>query len=384
MFVALNQINPFLLSRGAPRLEYLALSRCNEFASFSPHFYPETMKKKSFFTPDQHTVPVQCCHTLLPNLRHLKLQGVHVHWSMLNLMLTRQNNVSLVSLELDYHSRDVRPSLEEFRQLLSSNPQLETLKIRGSGPIVSDPDDDVTLVHHDCRLVPLPNLKSVALGYHKIVECQTILELLDAPNTSRLHLEDESYRAQPEELDASPILAFLATGEFSDVKQKTPSARVAFPGLTSLSLSSVKTGKCSFNALLNSVKNLRDLTLNSMNLDEILCSLLPSDLNTPDNSILCPCPRLDKVTLTNVHPGCAPQYHSGLAGIDGKRREHGSTLLRCVEVREIVLKYDGEDIDMDFELDEDSEYLSDEDSELLSDEYIDDLESDRSFMIAAL
>ena len=55
----------------------------------------------------------------------------------------------------------------------------------------------------------------------------------------RLHLEDKSYKAEPERQDASPILSFLATGKFSDVKQKTPSARMAFPRLTSLSLSSV-------------------------------------------------------------------------------------------------------------------------------------------------
>jgi len=370
MFVALTQINPFLMSLGAPRLQYLALSRCNEFASFSPYFYPETMKEKSLFTPDEYTVPVQSCNTLLPNLRHLRLQGVHVHWSMLDMILKRQNNVSLVSLELDYHSRDVRPSLKEFCQLLSSNSQLEILKIRGSGPIVSNPDDDVTLVHHDRRCVRLPYLKNLALGYHDIVECQAIFELLDAPSTWRLHLEDESYRAGPEELDISPILSFLATGEFSDVKQKTHSARVAFPGLTSLSLSSVKTAERSFGTFLNSVKNLRDLTLNSMDLDKTLCSLLPSDSNTRDNSILCPCPHLDKVTLTNVRPGCAAQCYSILAYIDERRREHNSTSLGCVEVREIPLKYNDEDMNMDYELDN-----------LLSDEDMDDLESDRSFMI---
>jgi len=272
-------------------------------------------------------------------------------------MLTQQNNVSLVSLELDYHSCDVRLSLEEFCQLLSLNSQLEILKICGSGPIKSDPDDNVTLAHHFCQSIHLSSLKNVILGYCDISECQTILKLLDAPNTWRLHLEDESYKVEPERLDASLILSFLATGEFSDVKQKTPFARVAFPRLTSLSLSSINTGTCSFNAFLNSVKNLQDLTLNSMNLDEVLCSLLPSDLNTSDNSILCPCPHLNKTTLINVRPGCGLQYYLSLTDIDRRRREHSSAPLQC-KVREIVLKCDDEDIDMDFELDEGSEFLS--------------------------
>jgi len=144
----------------------------------------------------------------------------------------------------------------------------------------------------------------------------------------RLHLEDKSYKAEPERQDASPILSFLATGKFSDVKQKTPSARMAFPRLTSLSLSSVNTGMHSFNTFLNSVKNLQDLTLNLMNLDEVLCSLLPSDLNTSDNSILCPCPRLNKATLINVRPGCGLQYYSSPTDIDRRRQEHGSAPLQ--------------------------------------------------------
>ena len=165
-------------------------------------------------------------------------------------MLTWQNNISLMSLELDYHSRNVRSSLEEFYQLLSSNSQLEILKICGSGPIKSDPDDNVTLAHYFCQSIHFPSLKNVTLGYRDISKCQTILELLDAPNMWRLHLKDKFYKAEPEKQDASPILSFLATGEFSDVKQKTSSACMAFPRLTSLSLSSVNTGKRSFNAFL--------------------------------------------------------------------------------------------------------------------------------------
>jgi len=94
-----------------------------------------------------------------------------------------------------------------------------------------------------------------------------------------------------------------------------------------------------------------------MNLDEVLCLLLPSDLNTSSNSILCPCSYLNKATLINVRPGCGLQYYSSLTDIDRRRQEHSLALLQY-EVREIVLKCDNEDIDMDFELDEGSEFLS--------------------------
>ena len=100
-----------------------------------------------------------------------------------------------MSLELDYYSCNVCLSLEEFCQLLSLNSQLKILKICGSGPIKSDPDDNVTLTHHFCEFIHFPSLKNIILRYYDISECQTILKLLDAPNMWRLHLEDESYKA---------------------------------------------------------------------------------------------------------------------------------------------------------------------------------------------
>jgi len=88
MFIALSHINPFLLSLGTPQLQYLAFFHCNEFASFSSYFYSESMKEGFFFIPKNYIVPVQYLNTLLPNLHHLKLQGVHVYWLVLNLILT--------------------------------------------------------------------------------------------------------------------------------------------------------------------------------------------------------------------------------------------------------------------------------------------------------
>ncbi|KAF5354227.1 hypothetical protein D9756_007006 [Leucocoprinus leucothites] len=376
MFIGLSQINPFLMSQGAPRLEYLALSRCNQFASFSHSFYPSTMKDRPLFSHEERSIPTRNCGNLLPSLRHLKLQGVHVDWSMLGLMLSRRpNGASLASLELDYHSRDVRPSLEEFHQILSSSYQLETLSISGSGPIVTDLDDDATLVHHDYRPVSLPKLRNLTLGYHDVAECQTVLELLNAPNTRAFQLEDANYKVEPEEVDAGAILTYLATGDFSEFGSKTSSSsRAAFPSLNSFSLSSVRAGKRSLNTFLSSVPRLRDLSVNSMDLEEVLPSLLPSALNATHNSILCPCPRLEKLTLGDVDPDHAVQCHDVVAYVDERRRECGSLSLRYLDVQELRIE----------DVDEDMDFYSDEGAEFSPGGAFDDPEFDRSFTTAAL
>ncbi|KXN91579.1 hypothetical protein AN958_00372 [Leucoagaricus sp. SymC.cos] len=360
MFIALDSINPFLMSQSAPRLEYLALSRCNEFASFSPNFYPQSMRDRPLLSLDDRITPAQPLSHLLPSLRHLKLQGVHVEWSMLGQILSQRTNASLTSLELDFHSRDIRPTLEEFHQILASSSQLETLSISGSGPVVTDldDDDDVTLVHHDCRPVSLPFLRNLNLGYHDVSECQTVLELLDAPNTESFILEDGTYKAQPEVVDADPILVYLGTGQFNDFEAKrSSSTRPAFPALTSLSMSSVRARKRSLNTFLNSLSNLQNLSVNSMDLQEVIDSLLPSLLNTTDNSILCPCPRLEHLSLRNVESDYALEYPFIVSRLNSARQINGSVRLTC-DVQQLRLEDDDEDMDVDLDSAEDVEFSS--------------------------
>jgi hypothetical protein len=335
------------------------------------------MKDKPLFSLDGRTITTQNCGNLLPSLRHLKLQGVHVDWSTLGQVLCQRANASLTSLELDYHSRDVRPSLEEFHQILTASHQLETLSISGSGPTVGDLDDDATLVHHDYRPVSLPDLKNLTLGYHDISECQTVLELLNAPGIQIFTLEDGTYKVEPEELDAGPVLSYLGTGVFNEFEPKTPiSTRPVFPSLTSLSLSSVKTGKRSLNAFLNSLQNLRSLSVNSMDLEEVIPSLVPSALNTADGSVACPCPRLQDLIFKNVTPSHVPQCYSIVAFVDEHRRNSGSVPLRFFDIQELILEDEDEDDEMDFD--------SEGEAEFVSGGAFNDPEFDRSYTAVAL
>jgi hypothetical protein len=356
MFVALHRINPFLMSHGAPRLESLALSRCNEYVSYSPEFHPKTMKNAPLFSFDQHpaSASTQKLDHPLPSLRYLKLQGVHVDWTGLGELLSRRANGSLTSLEIDYHCREVRPSLEEFYQILASSSRLETLTISGSGPAVTDFDDDVTLVQHECRPIFLPYLKKMTLGYRDMSECQTILELLCAPNVKTFSLEDVTHVADPQEVDVGPILAYLGTGHFGEFEQKKnlasgQSPRGVFSGISALSLSSIKAQRQPLNAFLNSLQNLRDLTLSKMDLEESLPSLVPSCLNTNDGSIICPCPRLENLTLSHVDPEQVDQCHSIISFVDRARRSRGSSPLKTLDIQTTPTWDEEEDEDEDME-----------------------------------
>ncbi|KAF9449161.1 hypothetical protein P691DRAFT_668039 [Macrolepiota fuliginosa MF-IS2] len=349
MFVALDRINPFLMTHGAPRLESLTLSRCNEYASYSPDFYPKTMRGKHLFSIDEHTATPQKLGDLLPSLRHLKLQGVHVEWSVLGQILSQRTNASLASLELDYHCRDVRPSPEEFHQILASSRQLEALTISGSGPLVTDLDDDATLVHYDCPPVSLPKLQNLTLGYRDVFECQTVLEMLNAPDTRVFTLEDATHVADPEEVDAGPILAYLGTGNFCEFEQKGDSTRAMFPSLTSLSLSSVQTRKRPLNAFLNSLQHLQHLSLSNMDLEEAIPALVPSSLNTANDSIICPCPRLEHLSLKNVDPDRAPHCQRVIAFVNNSRRDSGAVPLKHLDVYALELEDEDGEMDLDGE-----------------------------------
>lgn len=350
MFVALHHINPTLMSYGAPRLESLSLSRCNEYVSYSPEFHPKSMKNAPLFSFEKQSP--QNSDQLLPSLRYLKLQGVHVDWSGLGEILNRRTHSSLTSLEIDYHSRDVRPSPEEFYQILASSSRLETLTISGSGPSVTDFDDDVTLVHHDCQPVLLPCLKDLTLGYRDTLECQTILESLYAPNLRTFSLEDATHAADPEDVDVGPILSYLGTGHFGEFEQKKKLAsglppRGVFPGLTTLSFSSIKAQKQSLNSFLNSLPQLQNLMLSNVDLEESIPSLVPSSLNS--DSIICPCPRLENLTLKHVDPERVAQCHSIISFVDKARRTGGSWPLKSLDIQTIP------DWDGDEEEDEDME-----------------------------
>ncbi|KAF6742568.1 hypothetical protein DFP72DRAFT_860346 [Ephemerocybe angulata] len=216
---ALQSINPAILRHGAPRLESLSLMRCNDFVSFSPEFEPKSLKDTSFLSTT-HSTPSSHSTLILPRLSSLSLRGVHVDWASLSAALS-SSRTGLYSLELCSHCSDVRPSISEFHRLLYSNPRLRNLVVSGSGPsFPADVDEGLGALRHEFDGAFLPNLTKLTLGYRSVLEGQTILELVNAPNLKSLVLEEATYPADPEVVDAGSLLTYLGTGEFHNVKER--------------------------------------------------------------------------------------------------------------------------------------------------------------------
>lgn len=219
MQTALQSINPSILRFGAPQLESLTLMRCNDFVSFFPEFEPKSLKDPSFLS---NTSGSSSPHSpnILPRLRYLSLRGVHVDWSSLGSALS-SSKTGLYSLELCSHCADVRPSLSELHHILSCNPRLRNLVISGSGPsFPTDIDEVVDIIHHEFDGVLLPNLSTFTLGYRSGLEGQTVLQLVKAPTLKTLVLEEATYPADPEDIDAGSLLTYIGIGEFHSVKER--------------------------------------------------------------------------------------------------------------------------------------------------------------------
>jgi hypothetical protein len=181
--------------------------RCNDFVSFSPQFQPRRLKNSAFLSRDVADVPQTESH-ILPSLKHLCLRGVHAEWDSLATALGQSPVLS--NLELQSHCADVRPSVDQFRHLLSSTPALRKLVVSGSGPEFPDDVDDTP---PDCDPVHLPRLHDITVGYRSALEGRTLLKLLDAPNAKSLTLEDVTYPGDPEEINGGSLLTYLGSKE---------------------------------------------------------------------------------------------------------------------------------------------------------------------------
>jgi len=320
MHAALTAINPHITMFGAPLLESMTLMRCNDFISFSPQFQPRHLKNPAFLSGDAPDAPTD--YHILPSLKHLCLRGVHAEWDSLSTALG-QSPAVLSHLELQSHCADVRPSVEQFRQLLSSTPALRKLVVSGSGPEFPDDVDDTP---HDCDPVHLSQLHDITVGYRSALEGRTLLKLLDAPNAKSLTLEDATYPGDPEEINGGSLLTYLGSKEsrahesefrvIYDLPQgvhyqvaveahskasqcthvRRPSLkeepRPAFPLLQNVTLKNVKASPRPMRTFFHALPHLHHLELIGMSMQAVH-ALLPS--TSPSST--CPCPQLRSLSI---------------------------------------------------------------------------------------
>jgi hypothetical protein len=297
MFVALNIINPSLTTLGAPLLESLTLMRCNDFVSFSPEFRPRHLAKPEFLTQRKHygdasAEPNHSVVTTIPRLKHLTLRGVHVNWEALAGTVEGSQVGGLKTLCLSSHSLQVRPTQRDFRRLLSASAGLEVLSVSGSGPTSSS---DI-LPNSGAEKLRLEKLQRVEVGYRSVGEAKAVFELISAPGTKELVLEDVSHPADVEDVDGRRVLAYLSekakhgqhsSTTFSDVQELT---------LRNVKFGKMLTGQETLRTILHGAASLKRLNVEDVGVENVLRALVPEGAS-------CPCPGLESLTM-KVGPAC--------------------------------------------------------------------------------
>lgn len=330
MHNALFSLNSTLSNSAAPLLESLILMRCNEYVSHSPEFQPPALKSPAFL---DFKVDVD----VFPRLRQLSLRGVHVDWSYLPKSCT-----SLTSLEMSSHSPDVRPPLHDFYNILSTTTYLRRLVIHGSGPLLADNWPEETRIPDSyIRALSLHSLEELVVGYRSVMDSINLFEMLDIPNIKSLTLEDATHPGDIDDIDAGPLLIYLAEGErpvhvetvviwslvnghvsrpqerktertssVGDGEKKPLQPRKLLAQLDHLTLNRVKAHSQNFQYLFLQLTSLKRLELSSTSLDPINAlipgrSHMPFALNEPQSSS-CPCPQLSSLIIRNFDANSHP------------------------------------------------------------------------------
>jgi len=296
-------------------LESIVLKRCNEYIGSSTEFLPKEMK----MTPE---VPFAALLSstggdCLPQLRKLRLHGVHLNWTNLPLLLPAMND-GLRSLELSEHPYEVRPTLVDFRRILSSCPGLQKLVVGVSGPIW-DQDDTMNgaFPSHSGNSCPvaLPHLKELILGYTDADDARQVLKSIDAPNVKSLTITDTTSVMFPQPEDGGSLLVACGINAWGGDAQipheagllEVPAAQGAnktvssrFPALEEVTLDRVEACSVSpFRTFFNALPTLRRLTFQHTSM-HAMHALMPLEeqqmagLATPPS---CPCPNLQSVHI---------------------------------------------------------------------------------------
>lgn len=181
-------------------LEHLELNFLGEDPEPEEPSFPHPAHKTPF-------VPFDNC---APRLQHVSLYGVHIDWDTTTFLK------NLHYLSLAFHSRDVRPSFDDFFTILRSSPELQTLDLCMSGPfgpphewptfLPPPPQDDH---YHDPHIpalfasqphaldeyMALPKLHELKLSYQTPEELAAFFDRVSMPalHTLEFNLEDYEY-----------------------------------------------------------------------------------------------------------------------------------------------------------------------------------------------
>lgn len=273
-----------------PLLRSLTLRRCNPYFS-APHqtFAPSSSRA---FLP-------LFGNRKLQELRILELEGVHVDWA--RSMAIR----GLTKLSFGYHAKDVLPSLAEFRDLLISCPELDSLVIAGWGPRLGE---DLNIRANELKrfygTIQLPRLKALELGVMIPSYAVNLLSLFTIPSLKLLTLDDIT-RYDPQTFtspDFGPIFDFLSGQALSPAPLS-----ISTQSLSALTVMNLNPGEVSFRRFLLGLQGLRVLIIQNCDMSA-LNALVPSSTGTL-------CRNLEKLSVE----ACGPDL---LVEVISARRTH--------------------------------------------------------------
>lgn len=312
------------------KLNILELYRCNEYVAEYPRFYPPRYAK-----------PVALPLNHAP-LRRIILAGVHIDWDH---YCKSEALRHLNTLDISYHSQDTRPSLDAFIRTLRASPDLKSLSVIGSGPLVLQSNPTYGITHSEsasegivisdnpqCVLSksPLPlsfrHLSVLKVGFYQINDAILILSLIFNMSFSGtltdLTLKDLSQPSETNPVPGSTLLTFLTSlcdrrhildrtvweSELPQRRSGAPSREISSPFLTTLrhlTLECIKATEKAFTGLLNISPTLETLALDGVS-SCILLALCPltmphtarsNETNRPDCYSPLPCSSLKTLSL---------------------------------------------------------------------------------------
>ncbi|KAG2150753.1 uncharacterized protein EDB93DRAFT_1249763 [Suillus bovinus] len=262
-------------------LESISLKRTNDYLSHLWLFCPRIMKMvegimfANLIGPTSQGVSVQSLP--LPKLRNIALYGVHLNWTnFLHYTLGAPPNQSLTvsssmqSLELSYHSGEVRPMPDEFSGIFEACPCLQNLVLRFSG----------LLTGLSCP-ISLLLLQRLHYGYFFLGDDIRLFSGLHAPNLIKFSLEGRNLSGTTH----SPI-EDDGEDDKADSLLKYCVAHHLFPKLQELSLYNVNAPVATFTLLMDAIPTLLHLLLHRT--PNAILALSPIQKSLADHSMPFP------------------------------------------------------------------------------------------------
>jgi F-box-like len=153
-------------SRSLQQLERIEIHRTGRPYRWSGPGYP--------LSDYEHALSL--CNGQTQRVNYFCLNGIHLDWN-------RSSLTNLTNLDLRRMPPDLGPSLERFRYMLESSPNLKKLSLDGAGPIVP-----MNSVARPYPPVFLPRLESLALGDFLLGYAISYAGIIHAPNVREITL----------------------------------------------------------------------------------------------------------------------------------------------------------------------------------------------------